>query len=183
MIVVAYLFGCLAAAANATTNVMQRSADRDISDRLQFSFALVKSLLRRPIWLVSIVMMLSSFVFQAIGLGLGTLAAIEPLLVLELPLTLIGARFFLGGRLGLREWSAIAVMTAGTCGLIGFPGPSGDQVTGIGWLVWLVAITVTAVPVGVAYWVAGAPGRRAGGPGCPVSRWPILSCEGGACHE
>ena len=150
MIVVAYLCGCLAAAANAATNVMQRSANRDISDRLQFSLALVKSLLRRPLWLASIVTMLSSFVLHAAGLGLGTLAAIEPLLVLELPLTLIGARFFLGSRLGRREWSAIAVMTAGTCGLIGFLGPSGDQAAGIGGLVWLVAIAVTAVPVGTA---------------------------------
>jgi drug/metabolite transporter (DMT)-like permease len=165
MIVVAYLCGCLAAVANAATNVMQRSANRDISDRLQFSFALVKSLLRRPLWLASIMTMLFSFVLQAAGLGLGTLAAIEPLLVLELPLTLIGARFFLGSRLGRREWWAIAVMTAGTSGLIGFLGPRGDQTTGIGWLVWLVATAATAVVVGTAYWLgrsAQSPGRRAG---------------------
>jgi drug/metabolite transporter (DMT)-like permease len=165
VIALAYLCGCLAAVANAATNVMQRSANRDVGDRLQFSFALVKSLLRRPLWLASIVTMLFSFVMQAAGLGLGTLAGIEPLLVLELPLTLIGARFFLGGRLGRREWSAMVVMTAGTSGLIGFLGPSGDQASGIGWLVWLVATAATAVPVGTAYWLgrrARSPGRRAG---------------------
>lgn len=165
MIVVAYLCGCLAATANAATNVMQRSASRSISERLEFSFALVKSLLRRPVWLASILTMLLSFVLQAAGLGLGTLAAIEPLLVLELPLTLIGARFFLGSRLGRREWSAIAVMTVGTGGLIGFLGPSGDQAAHIGWLTWLVAVAATAVPVGTAYWLgrrAQSPGRRAG---------------------
>ena len=89
MIVVAYLCGCLAATANAATNVMQWAANRDISERLEFSFALVRSLLRRPLWLASIVTMLLSFVLQAAGPGLGTLAGIEPLLVLELPLTLI----------------------------------------------------------------------------------------------
>jgi drug/metabolite transporter (DMT)-like permease len=165
MLVVAYLCGCLAAVANAATNVMQRSVNRDISDRLQFSFAMVKRLLRRPLWLASIMMMLLSFVLQAAGLGLGTLAGIEPLLVLELPLTLIGARFFLGGRLGRREWSAIVVMTAGTAGLIGFLGPSGDQTSGIGWFVWLVAVVATGMPVGTAYWLgrrARSPGRRAG---------------------
>ncbi len=165
MIVVAYLCGCLAAAANAATNVMQRSANRDIPGRLQFSVKLVASLLRRPVWLASIAMMLTSFVLQAAGLGLGTLAAIEPLLVLELPLTLIGARFFLGSRLGTREWAAIAVMTAGTGGLIGFLGPSGGQATGTGWLAWSVAIAATAAPVGAAYWIgrhAQSPGRRAG---------------------
>lgn len=165
MLVLAFLCGCLAATANAATNVMQRAASREISDRLQFSFALVKSLLRRPLWLASIVTMLLSFVLQAAGLGLGTLAAIEPLLVLELPLTLVGARFFLGSRLGRREWSAIVVMTVGTSGLIGFLAPSGDQVTGIGWLAWLVAISATAAPVGAAYWLgrrAQSAGRRAG---------------------
>lgn len=165
MIVVALLCGGLAAAANAATNVMQRSANRDIPDQLQFSFKLIKSLLRRPVWLASIGMMLSSFLLQAAGLGLGTLAAIEPLLVFELPLTLIGAKFFLGSRLGRREWTAIAVMTVGTSGLIGFLGPSGDQATGIGWLTWLLAAAATAVPVGAAYWVgsrARSPGRRAG---------------------
>ena len=79
--------------------------------------------------------MQSSFVLHAAGLGLRTLAAIEHLLVLELPLTLIGAPFFRGSRLGRREWSAIAVMTPGTCGLIGFLGPSEDQATSIGWLI------------------------------------------------
>jgi hypothetical protein len=43
MIFVAYLCGCLAATANAATNVMQRAASRDISERLEFSFALVKA--------------------------------------------------------------------------------------------------------------------------------------------
>src|ERR1051326_1280133 len=124
MLALAFMCGCLAAAANAATNVMQRSANREISDRLQFSFALVKSLLRRPLWLASIVTMVSSFVLQAAGLGLGTLAAIEPLLVLELPLTLVGARFFLGSRLGRREWLAIPVLTPGTSGLIGFLRPA-----------------------------------------------------------
>lgn len=90
MTLLAYLCGCLAALANASTNVMQRAANREESERLQFSVQLFKNLARRPLWLASIATMLASFLLQAAGLGLGTLAAIEPLLVLELPLTLIG---------------------------------------------------------------------------------------------
>jgi hypothetical protein len=92
VIVLAFACGCLAAVANATTNVMQRSANRAESARLQFSLQLIKNLMRKPLWLASIATVLASFILHAAGLGLGTLAAIEPLLVLELPLTLIGAR-------------------------------------------------------------------------------------------
>lgn len=164
MITIGYLFGCLAAAANASANVMQRSVNRQESDELQFSLRLIANLVRRPVWLASIAMMLSSFVLQAAGLGLATLAAIELLIVLELPLTLIGARLFLGGRLGRPEWSAVAAMTAGTIGLIAVLNPAGGRVTGIGWLTWLIAIVATAVPVAVSYTLgrlARSAGRRA----------------------
>src|SRR5947208_1282370 len=50
----AYLCGCLAALANASTNVMQRAANREESERLQFSVQLFKNLARRPLWLASI---------------------------------------------------------------------------------------------------------------------------------
>jgi hypothetical protein len=165
VIFLAYLCGSLAAVSNAGTNVMQRSASRDISNRLEFSFALVKSLIGRPVWLASIATMILSFLFQAAGLGLGALAAIEPLLVFELPLTLIGAWFFLGGRLGRREWTALVLMTAGTAGLIAFLGPSGRQNASPGGLTWLAATAGTAVLVAAAYlagYRARSPGRRAG---------------------
>jgi len=165
VIFLAYLCGCLAALSNAATNVMQRSASREVSERLEFSFGLFKSLLQRPLWLVSIATMLLSFLLQAAGLGLGTLAAIEPLLVFELPLTLIGARFFLGGSLGRREWAAIAVMTAATSGLIGFLGPTEGKGAIPGGLTWLVATAGTALLVAAAYlagYRARSPGRRAG---------------------
>lgn len=165
MIFLAYLCGCLAALANAAASVMQRSASREVSERLEFSFALFRSLLQRPLWLVSIATMLLSFLLQAAGLGLGTLAAVEPLLVLELPLTLIGAWIFLGGRLGRREWAAIVVMTAATSGLIGFLGPTEGKGAGAGWLIWLTATAGTALLVATAYltgYRARSPGRRAG---------------------
>jgi hypothetical protein len=165
MIVLPYLFGCLAAVANGATNVMQRAANREESPRLQFSLKLIRNLLHRPLWLASIATMTGSFILQAAGLGLGTLAAIEPLLVLELPLTLIGARYLLGARLGRREWAAIAVMTAGTVGLIAFLGPSGGRGTGIGWQAWVLATGATALAAGALCWVAWrstSPGRRAG---------------------
>jgi len=164
MSIVAYVFGILAAVSNSATNVMQRAANRAESQQLEFSFQLIKNLSRRPLWLAGIATMLASFVFQALGLGFGTLAAVQPLLVLELPLTLVGARIFLGSVLRRREAIAIGVMTAGTIGLIGFLNPSAGQGAGIAWQTWLVAGIGTAIPVGLLYWLGRAtasPGRRA----------------------
>jgi drug/metabolite transporter (DMT)-like permease len=160
-----YALGFLASVANASTNVMQRAANRTESPKLQFSFRLIMNLIGKPLWLLSILTMIASFLLQASALGLGTLAAVEPILVLELPLTLLGARLFLGGRLGRREWLAIAVMTVGTIGLIVSLDPRGGRQSGVGWLVWVIAVTVTGAAGGLALWLGHrwqSPGRRAG---------------------
>jgi drug/metabolite transporter (DMT)-like permease len=164
MTILACLFGCLAAVANASTNVMQRAASRAESQKLEFSLQLIKNLMRRRLWLAGVGTMLISFLLQAMGLGFGTLAAVEPLLVFELPLTLLGARLFLGSALGRREWAAIAAMSAGTAGLIGFLGPSGGTSGNIAWPAWLLAGLTTGLVVGLAYWygrMSASPARRA----------------------
>ncbi|MHB1593351.1 MAG: DMT family transporter [Streptosporangiaceae bacterium] len=153
MLILAYVCGSLAAVANAGTNVLLRAANRTESERLEFSLQLIKNLLRKRRWLAAIVIMIVSFLLQALGLGFGTLAAIEPLLVLELPLTLLGARLFLGGRLGNKERLAIAAMTAGTIGLIAFLAPSSGHRTSIPWDVWLLAIAATAAPIAILFWL------------------------------
>jgi drug/metabolite transporter (DMT)-like permease len=147
----AYLLGFLAAMCNGLANVAQRAANRQVPSEHQLSLRLLLKLVRRPVWLAGIAAVMVSFVLQATGLGLGTLAAIEPLLVLELPLTLIGARFLLGERLGPRAWWSIAAMTGGTIALIAFLGPSGGQPVGISWWVWTVAIVATFSVVAALY--------------------------------
>src|SRR5579875_2153495 len=99
MTIIALLLGFLAAVANAGSNVLQRAANREESSDLEFSLTLIGQLVRKPIWLAGMGVMILSVVLQAAGLGFGTLASVEPLLVLELPLTLIGAAIWLGGSL------------------------------------------------------------------------------------
>ncbi len=149
--VLAYLLGFLAALCNGLANVAQRAANRDIPSEHQLSIRLLLDLVRRPVWLAGIAAVMLSFMLQATGLGFGTLAAIEPLLVLELPLTLIGARFLLGERLGPRAWWSIVAMTGGTIALIVFLGPSGGEPVGIPWWVWTAAIVATVAAVLALY--------------------------------
>jgi drug/metabolite transporter (DMT)-like permease len=46
-----YLLAVLAACANATSSVLQRKANRDVSSKENLSWRLIWSLLHRPIWL------------------------------------------------------------------------------------------------------------------------------------
>ncbi|HLI58525.1 MAG TPA: DMT family transporter [Solirubrobacteraceae bacterium] len=163
MIVLAYALGVLAAVANAGSNVLQRAANRDEPVDLEFSMRLIAHLVRKPVWLAGIGMMTSSFLLQAAGLGFGTLAAVEPLLVLELPLTLVASAIWLGGALGRREWLAVVGMTLGTIGLIAFLGPSGGR-SRIPAFVWLMAIVATSALAATVFLIARRQpdrGRRA----------------------
>lgn len=115
----------VAACANAISNVIQRAANRDEADVKTLSLRLVKDLLHRPLWFAGIGAVTVSFVLQASALHFGPLARVEPLLVVELPLTFIGAAVFLDAQLGKLEWSAALLMTVGLGALVYFLQTSG----------------------------------------------------------
>ena len=72
------------------------------------SWRLIWSLLHQPVWFGGILAICIGFLLQATALGFGQLATVEPILVLELPLTLIlASRVFGQGmrwRDGVRRW-------------------------------------------------------------------------------
>ena len=90
-----YVLAVLAAFGNATSSVLQRKANRDVPRSQNLSWRLIWSLLHQPVWFGGILAICIGFVLQATALGFGELATVEPILVLELPLTLIlAARIF-----------------------------------------------------------------------------------------
>lgn len=115
---ISYAAAFFAAAANATSNVLNRKASRDEPASVRFRLRLLLNLARRRIWLLSVLMMLTGFLLSATALGTGQLAMVQPIIALELPMTLIGGSWFLGGRLGAREWRAAAAMTGGVIGIL-----------------------------------------------------------------
>ena len=123
---------------------------------------LILDLLHRPVWLAGLATVILSFVLMAAALSMGQLAAVQPILVLELPLTLLGAAKFFGSRLGLREWAASIAMSAGLAGLIVFLAPSAGNDGHVGAVAWLVAIaaSIGAAALCVAASCTGPPGRR-----------------------
>jgi drug/metabolite transporter (DMT)-like permease len=147
-VIAAYPIAVLAAGSNATSNVLQRKANRGEPPDLSMRPRLLLDLLHRRVWLAGFGTVVLSFVLMAVALSMGRLAAVQPIVVLELPLTLVGAAKVLHARLGRREWTAVAVMTCGLAGLIVFLAPSGGNGGRPPGFEWLVASVATATVVG-----------------------------------
>lgn len=163
-----YALAVLAACANATSSVLQRKANREVPRKQNLSWKLIRSLLHEPVWFGGILAIIAGFLLQATALGSGQLAVVEPILVLELPGTLIlGSRVF-HSHLGWREWVPAVVMTAGLAGLLYCLSPSPGHSAGVRWYAWVIGIGINLAVVGVlVMWArrtpSGAEGDGSGG--------------------
>ncbi|WP_209340634.1 DMT family transporter [Streptomyces montanisoli] len=163
-IMLSVLLAVLAAVANATSSVLQRKAARDRPASESLSWRLVWQLLHRPVWLFGILSIIAGFLLQAVALGSGSLAVVEPVLVLELPLTLVLSARVFKSRLGRREWGASGVMAAGLAGLLYFLSPSQGSTTAVSGLVWVLAAGANVLVVAaLVVWarLGGVDARRA----------------------
>jgi hypothetical protein len=93
--------------------------------------------------------MIASFLLQATALAMGQLSAVEPVLVLELPLALILGAVVMGHRLNRRNWWDSAVMAAGLALLIAALAPSGGDAAHVGTTTALAATGGTLAGVAV----------------------------------
>jgi drug/metabolite transporter (DMT)-like permease len=135
-----YVLAVLAACANAASSVLQRKANREAPKGQNLSLKLIRTLLHEPVWFGGILAVIVGFLLQATALGNGQLAVVEPILVLELPATLILASRVFHTRLHKREWGSAVAMTAGLAGMLYFLSPSSGRTHGIRWYEWLIAI-------------------------------------------
>jgi drug/metabolite transporter (DMT)-like permease len=166
-------FGCAAVAAfgNALANVMQRKASLEQPPDRPFGVRLLLDLVRQPTWLIGFSGLVGSFVLQAVALGLGQLSAIEPIITLEVPLTLLVASRVFGAPLGRIEWTGILTMTAGMILLVTMLNPHPGDETDVAALTYVTAgggtaATIAALVVasrrGGAMWRTACLGAAAG---------------------
>lgn len=147
-----------AAGCNAASSVLQRKANRDQPAGQAFGIDLLVHLLRHPQWLLGGIAMIVSFLLQAEALNYGTLSAVEPVLVLELPMTFILASVVFSHPLPKRDWVSSAVMAGGLALFIGVLAPSGGDAASIPELVAVCASVGTAL--GIAALVAAGHAAR-----------------------
>lgn len=164
-----YVLAVLAACANATSSVLQRKANREVPREQNLSLRLIWSLLHEPVWFGGVLAVIAGFLLQASALGTGPITIVEPLLVLELPATLILAARVFGSRMHGREWMAIAAITAALAGLIFALSPSGGKSATVRWYVWVPGIAVNVALIGALVVAGRRVGRRgdAGSAGNP----------------
>jgi drug/metabolite transporter (DMT)-like permease len=70
-------------------------------------------LLRRPVWLLGIACLTLGAVLQAVALYNGELVLVQPLLLIELPLTLLIAAFVFSSPLPKQIWASVAAISIG----------------------------------------------------------------------
>jgi drug/metabolite transporter (DMT)-like permease len=182
-----YLLAVLAACANATSSVLQRKASRKAPRGQNLSPRLIWSLAHEPVWFGGILAIIAGFLLQATALGSGEIAVVEPVLVLELPATLILASFVFGTRMHKREWAATVAMSAGLAGILYFLTPTGGQTQHVSWYVWLTGIGVSlAFVAGMVAWGRRGPagrqrkGEKKQGEGSSSQQAAVLAIAAGA---
>lgn len=141
------LIAVAAAGCNAASSVLQRKANRDQPAGQRFGAKLLRDLLRHPQWLLGGVAMIASFLLQATALNIGELSSVEPMLVLELPLTFILASIVFSHRLHVRDWIGSALMAAGLAVFIVVLNPSGGDANAISGAVAAAASASTAAGI------------------------------------
>jgi drug/metabolite transporter (DMT)-like permease len=137
------VFAVCAALSNAVATVLQRKAALTVPRSQGLRAGLIADLLRRPVWLAGIVAVIGAAVCQALALATGPLTIVQPLFVLELPLTLIVASLLMRRHLPRTGWLAVTVVVAGLAVALAAASPAGNR-THVELDRWIPALAVCA---------------------------------------
>jgi drug/metabolite transporter (DMT)-like permease len=150
--VISVVLALLTAASNATASVLQRrAASQTKATKPLGGLSLLRDLARRRVWLAGIAMVVVASLLQAGALATGPIALVQPIFIVELPLTLLLSSWVWHRKLARRTWYAVALVTVslGTGLAAAEPSGAGNKAsTGI-WVLTLIA-TVGFVAVLIA---------------------------------
>ncbi|MEV8567296.1 DMT family transporter [Streptomyces sp. NPDC051322] len=121
------LFALCAALCNAVATVLQRRAALTVPRSDHLRAGLMLDLARRPVWLGGMLAVVAAAVSQAIALATGALSVVQPLFVLELPLTLLVASLLFHRRLRRAAWMAVVCVVAGLGVALATASPTGNR--------------------------------------------------------
>jgi hypothetical protein len=140
------LFALLTAASNACAAVLQRKAAAQVPTERSLHVSLIADLIHRRVWLAGIGMVIVAAVAQAAALATGPIALVQPIFIIELPVTLVLAALANHNRAALKRlpWAAIGLTTAALGGGLAIAQPSGASAEASAQS-WVIALVVTAI--------------------------------------
>jgi hypothetical protein len=137
------LFALLTAGSNACAAVLQRKAAAQVPPERSLHLSLIADLVKRRVWVAGIGMVIVAAVAQAAALATGPIALVQPIFIIELPLTLVLAALANHNREALRRlpWTAIATTTIALGAGLAVAQPSGaiDSAQNTSWVIVLIA--------------------------------------------
>ncbi|HET8600784.1 MAG TPA: DMT family transporter [Segeticoccus sp.] len=138
----------LAAFCNASASVLQRKASKKEATDAQFSLRMFWDLVHRKVWVFGILTMITGFLLHAVSISISQIAMVQPLLVAELPFTLVLAAITFHLPVSKRDWTAIAMASVGLGAFVGNLAPHGGSAYKVDPLTWAIAIAATLLGVG-----------------------------------
>ncbi|MCW2895000.1 MAG: putative integral rane protein, partial [Actinomycetia bacterium] len=137
------LFALLTAGSNACAAVLQRKAAAQVPSERSMHISLIADLLKRRVWLAGIGMVIVAAVAQAAALATGPIALVQPIFIIELPVTLVLAALANHNSAALRQlpWGAIILTTAALGAGLAVAQPTGaiDSAQNTSWVIALIA--------------------------------------------
>jgi drug/metabolite transporter (DMT)-like permease len=161
---VVIVFALLAALCNAVS-VTTRHVASVADPHRSAGWRLIIYLLCNPVWLLGWAAQAGAFVFQALALHNGEVSVVQPLLVIELVITLVLRRVWIRQQVRPAAWSGGALACLGLAVFLAVSEPQGGQLTPASRH-WAVAIIACAVGVAVLMALG-----RLGGAGSRAALW------------
>jgi len=136
--VLSLVLAALAATGNAAGAVLQRKAALETQDA-EFGRGVLARLVHMRVWIVGILAMVAAFILHATALNLGELSAVEPIIALELPLSLLFASWAFSPTLGRLEWASTITLTGGVIVVLTALSPTPGKPTGVSHMTYVLA--------------------------------------------
>jgi hypothetical protein len=138
-------FALLTAGSNACAAVLQRKAAAQVPSERSLHISLIADLVKRKVWLAGIGMVIVAAVAQVAALATGPIALVQPIFIIELPVTLVLAAFANHNRAALKRlpWAAIILTTAALGIGLAVAQPSGATAVARDGS-WVIALLATA---------------------------------------
>ncbi|MBK0869585.1 DMT family transporter [Saccharopolyspora sp. HNM0986] len=134
----------VAAFLNAAASVLQRRAAKEEPESAGFSWQMMWDLARRPVWFLGICTMIFGFLLHAVSISVSRISLVQPLLVTELPFTLLLASWVFRAPLPRAVLWAILLQSAGLALFVGTLSPTGGNPSAVSAGTWALGIAITA---------------------------------------